>query len=159
MSSCAASCCTRCPKASSASATSASSPTGGAPLSCRFAIDYSMQNSHRNPNQKLRWLSSPAHFGSVPNVAAPWWSSRDLPRPSSNFVLPPGSPEPRHETPFPISLARCLQHLQASCAFVAHPPSSWLRAFPRKLQSNQPGPRSDSLHHRFPESFSSRQHH
>src|ERR1700690_2127085 len=33
MSSCAASCCTHCPKASSASATSASSPVGAAPLS------------------------------------------------------------------------------------------------------------------------------
>ncbi len=31
------------------------------------------------------------------------------------------------------------QHLQASCAFVAHPPSSRLRAFARKLQSNQSG--------------------
>jgi hypothetical protein len=29
------------------------------------------------------------------------------------------------------------QHLLASCVFLAHPPSSWLRAFARKLQSNQ----------------------
>ena len=29
------------------------------------------------------------------------------------------------------------QHLQASCAFVALLPSFWLRAFARKLQSNQ----------------------
>jgi hypothetical protein len=108
MSSCAASCCTHSPKAPSASATSASSPTGDAPLSCHFAIDYSTQYSHRNPNQKPRQPSSRIHFGAVPNVAAPWWSSKGLPRPNSNFVLPPGSPEPRHETPIPISLARCL---------------------------------------------------
>src|ERR1700732_1834403 len=108
MSSCVASCCTHCPRASSASATSASSPTAGGPLCCRFAIDYSTQNSHRDPNQKLRWLTSPAHFGAVPNVAVLWWPSRDLPRPSSNFVLRPFSPEPLHETPIPILLARRL---------------------------------------------------
>src|SRR5713226_6806015 len=78
MSSCVASCCTCFPKVSSASATSASSPTAGVPLSCRFAIDYSTQNRHRNPNQKPRQPSRRTHFGSVPNVAAPWWSSRDL---------------------------------------------------------------------------------
>src|ERR1017187_3081714 len=104
MSSCAASCCTCCPKASSASATSASSLTAAAPLSCRFAFNYSTQSSHRNPNQKRRQPSSRIHFGAVPNVAAPWWSSKDLLLPSSNFVLPPGLPEPRHETPTPLSL-------------------------------------------------------
>jgi len=70
--SCAASCCTRCPKASSASAISASSPTAGGPLCFRFAIDYSTQNNRRNPNQKRRQPSSRTRFGSVPNVAAPW---------------------------------------------------------------------------------------
>ena len=53
------------------------------------------------------------------------------------------------------------QHLQASCAFVAHPPSSWLAAFARKLQSNQVRLRSgysttDSpslSHHRNPIEF------
>ena len=108
MSSCAASCCTCCPKASSASATSASLPTAAAPLSCRFAFNYSTQYRHRNPNQKHRLPRNRILFGAVPNVAAPWWSSKDLLRPSSNFVLHPGSPEPRHETPIPISLARCL---------------------------------------------------
>src|SRR5712692_2285819 len=107
MSSCVASCCTCFPKVSSASATSASSPTAGVPLSCRFAIDYSTQNRHRNPNQKPRQPSRRTHFGSVPNVAAPWWSSRDLLRPRSNSVLPPGSPEPLHETPTTLSLTRC----------------------------------------------------
>src|SRR2546422_9121519 len=41
MSSCAASCCTCFPRASSASATSASSPTGAAPLSYRCAAQHS----------------------------------------------------------------------------------------------------------------------
>src|SRR5229473_1541515 len=159
MSSCAASCCTCCPKASSASATSASSPTAGGPLSCRFAIDYSTQNSHRNPNQKPRQLSSRIHFGAVPSVAVPWWSSRDSLLPSSNSVLHHFLSEPLHETPIAISLPRCLP----SPASVVRPscpiPSSWLRAFARKLQSNQSGPRSDSPHYRFPESLSLPKHH
>src|ERR1700692_101339 len=37
--------------------------------------------------------------------------------------------------------------------------SSCLRAFAGKLQSNQSAPRSDSLHHRFPESLSLPKHH
>ena len=125
------------PKGFVRSDTSASSPTAGVPFSCRFAIDYSTQNSHRNPNQKPRQPSSRTHFGSVPNVAAPWWSSRDLLLPSSNSVLPHCSPEPLHETPNTISLTRC----PPSPAGVARPccptPSSWLRTFARKLQSNQ----------------------
>ena len=104
MSSCAASCCTCSPKASSASATSASSPTAAAPLSCRFAFNYSTPSSHRRQNQKPRLPRNRALFGAVLNVAAPWWSSKDLLQPSSNFVLRPGSPESRHETPIPISL-------------------------------------------------------
>src|SRR6266481_2578879 len=97
MSSCAASCCTCCPKASSAFATLASSPTADAPLFCRFAFKDSTQYSHRAPNQKLLPRNR-SRFGSVPNVVAPWWSSRDLPLPRSNCVLHPVSPEPPHET-------------------------------------------------------------
>src|ERR1039457_3208914 len=136
MSSCAASCCTHCPKASSASATSASSLTAAAPLSCRFAFNYSTQSSHRNPNQKRRQPSSRIHFGAVPKVAAPWRSSKDVLLPTSNFVLPPGLPEPRHETPIPISLARCLPVPSGFVRPDCPPPSSWLEAFARKLQSN-----------------------
>src|ERR1035437_1846598 len=110
--------------------------TAAAPLSCRFAFNYSTQSSHRNPNQKRRQPSSRIHFGAVPNVAAPWWSSKDLLLPSSNFVLPPGLPEPRHETPIPISLARCLPAPSALVRPDCPPPSSWLEAFARKLQSN-----------------------
>jgi hypothetical protein len=44
------------PKASSAFATLASSPTGGAPPSCPFAFMCSTQYSHRRPNQRLASL-------------------------------------------------------------------------------------------------------
>jgi hypothetical protein len=81
-----------------------SSPTAGALLSCRFAIDYLTQNYRRNPNGNGRQPCSRVHFGAVPNVAAPRWSSKDLLRPSSSFGLRPGSPESRHETPITISL-------------------------------------------------------
>ena len=60
MSSCAASSCMSFPKALSAFATLASSPTGAAPLSCRFALNYSEQYSHRRPNQKLSLLRNRA---------------------------------------------------------------------------------------------------
>src|SRR5260370_8978337 len=102
MSSCDASSCICFPKASSAFATLASSPTGGAPLSCRFAFNYSTQYSHRRPNQK------PPLVGSAPTVAERWWSSRDLPLPRSNSALHPLSTESPHDTTIPISLTRCL---------------------------------------------------
>jgi len=94
MSSCAASSCMSFPKALSAFATLASSPTGGAPPSCRFAFNYSELYSHRRLNQKPLLPGNRVHFGSVPNVAAAWWSSRDLRLPRSNSVLRPLSPEP-----------------------------------------------------------------
>src|SRR6266436_722779 len=101
MNSCAASSCMCFPKALSAFATLASSPTGGAPLSCRFAFNYSEPFSHRTPNQKPPLPRKRVHFRSVPNVAAAWWSSRDLRLPRSNSVLRPLSPESPHETNFP----------------------------------------------------------
>jgi hypothetical protein len=107
MSYCAASCCTCSPKVSFASATSASSPTAAAPLSRRFAFNYSARSRNHRSNNKHRPPRNRALFGAVLNVAAPWWSSKDLPPSSSNFVLRPGSLESRHETPIPISLAQC----------------------------------------------------
>src|ERR1700733_14101504 len=101
MSSCAVSCCICFQKALFAFATSASSPTGGGLLSCRFAFNYSEPYSHRTPNQKPPLPRKRAHFRSVPNVAAAWWSSRDLRLPRSNSVLPPLSPQSPHETNFP----------------------------------------------------------
>src|SRR5512147_1107078 len=86
MSSCVASCCTCSPRASSASATSASSPIGGALPSYRFASKHSTQ-FHRRPNQKHPLLRNRALFGAVPSVGDPWWSSNHLPLPNSNSVL------------------------------------------------------------------------
>src|ERR1019366_9105782 len=106
MSSCAASCYTCFPKASSAFATSASSPTGGGPLSCHFAGKPSQRFS-RKPNHKHPPPRKPDRFGSVPTVADRWWSSRDLRRLRSSSVRHPFSPEPPHETTFPSSLTRC----------------------------------------------------
>jgi hypothetical protein len=97
MSSCAVSCCICFPKASSAFATLASSPTGGAPLSSRSAFNYSEQYSHRRSNLKPPLPRNRAHFGSVPSVAERWWSSRDLPLPRSNSALRLRSSVP-HET-------------------------------------------------------------
>ena len=86
MSSCAASCCIFSPRALFASATSASSPIGGAPLSYRFASKHSTQ-FHRRPNQKHPPLRNRARFGVVPSVVDPWRSWNDLPLPKSNSVL------------------------------------------------------------------------
>src|SRR2546427_5145661 len=127
MSSCAASCCICFPKASSAFATLASSPTGGAPLSSRSVFNYSEQYSHRRPNQKPPLPRNRTHFGSVPNVAERWWSSRDLPLPNSNSVLHPFSPKPPHETTNPSPLCRC-----------ASPPAGVLRSSSPKQASPLP---------------------
>src|SRR5882672_9925828 len=62
----AASFCMSFPKALSAFATLASSPTGGAPPSCRFAFNYSELYSHRRLNQKPLLPGNRVHFGSVP---------------------------------------------------------------------------------------------
>src|ERR1700730_8628562 len=144
MSSCAASCCICFPKASSAFATLVSLPTAGAPPSCRFAFNYSEQYSHRRPNQKPPLPRNRPHFGSVPNVADAWWSSRDLRLPKSNSVLHPFSPEPPHETTIPSSLTRCASppagvvrpsYPQTSCPFPT--PAQSLAPTARKLQPNQ----------------------
>src|ERR1700688_2321553 len=100
-SSCAVSSCMCCPKALSAFATLASSPTGGAPLSCRFAFHYSEPQRHSTRNQKPPVPRNRAHFVAVPNAAAGGWSSSDLRLPRSNFALRPLSPESPHETNFP----------------------------------------------------------
>jgi hypothetical protein len=121
MSSCAASCCTYCPKASSAFATLASSPTADAPLSCRFAFKYSTQPNHRTPGQKLPLPRNRARCGSVPNVAAPWWLSRDLPLPNSNSVLHLFSQESPHENYNFNSLTRCASPPIAVVCSSCHP--------------------------------------
>src|SRR5260370_960756 len=144
MSSCVASCCTCFPKASFAFATLASSPTAAVPLCCRFACKHSTRCSHRPPNREPLLRRNLARSGSVPNVAAPWWSSRDLPLPSSNSVLHPCSPEPLHETKIPSSLTRCRSPpagvVRPSCPQTSCPlptPAETIALTPRKLQPNQ----------------------
>ena len=161
MSSCAASCCICFPKASSAFATLASSPTGGAPLSSRCVFNYSEPYSHRRPNQKPPLPRNPAHFGSVPSVAERWRSSRDLPLPRSNSALHPLSTESPHDTTIPISLTQCLSPPvgvvrpflpQTSYPFPTSPQT--LAPTPLKLQPNPSYLPSSSLHYLFSKPFS-----
>src|SRR5579864_2559466 len=144
MSSYAASCCTCCPKASSAFDTLASSPTADAPLSYRFAFKDSTYSSHRAPTQKPPLPRSRSRFGSVPNAADPWWLSRDLPLPRSNSVLHLVSPEPPHETIIPnLHHSVCLTTCRRGVPFLApnHLPvsnfDSMSRLDPHKLRPNQ----------------------
>ena len=74
------------------------------------------------------------------------WSSRHLPRPSSNSVLYPLSPESPHDTTIPISLTRRLSPpaavVRPSCPQTSSPfPTSPQTSAPtpRKLQPNQSG--------------------
>src|SRR5215467_13722825 len=108
MSSCAVSCYTYCPEASSVFATLVSSPTADVPPFCRFAFNYWEQQSHHRLKRKPLLPRNRAHFGPVPNAAAAWWSSKDLRLPKSNSVLHPPSPESPHDTTIPISPIRCL---------------------------------------------------
>jgi hypothetical protein len=102
MSSCAASCCICSPRASSASATSASSPTEGAPPYCRCASPLSTQ-LHRKPNRKPRPLQPCTRCGAVPSAANRWPLSNDSQPHNSNSVLHRSWP-PLHE------LTRTLPH-------------------------------------------------
>jgi hypothetical protein len=86
MSSCAASCYTCSPRASSASATSASSQTDGDLRYCRYASQHSAQ-FHPRPNQKLPPLRNHTLFGAAPSVADRWPSSNDSQPHNSNSVL------------------------------------------------------------------------
>ena len=70
---------------------------------------------------------------------------------------PPGSPEPRHETLIPISLARCLPALRGLVRFRC-PSTKLLASSSRSQTTIEPIRRAlRSLHHRLPGSFSSRQ--
>ena len=87
MNSCAASCCTCSPKASCASATSASWPTADAPCRCRSAFSYSPRGPRRTPAKALPPPMVRKILGAVRNVLAPWWSSNDSLPPKSNSAL------------------------------------------------------------------------
>src|SRR5271168_422958 len=87
MNSCAASYCTCSPKASCASATLASWPTGGAPIPCRSAFSCFLRGHGRRPTSTLQLPMVRKIFGAVRNVLAPWWSSNDSLPPRCNSVL------------------------------------------------------------------------
>src|SRR5882724_10528745 len=96
MNSCAASSCTCFRKASCAFATSHSSPTGAAPLFCRFAFICSAR--HSRPSKRYQPTMTRTIFNSAPNVVDRLWSSKGLLLPRSNFVLLPPSSLLPHET-------------------------------------------------------------
>src|SRR6266571_7397186 len=100
MSFCVASCYICSPRASFASATSASSPIGGTPPCCRYASLHWAQ-FHRRPSQKLPPLRNRNLFGAAPTVADRWRSSNDLLLLNSNSVLHHVCSLRRHETTRP----------------------------------------------------------
>ena len=74
------------PRVSSASATSASSPTEGGPRCCRYASPLSTPLP-RKTNRKRRPLLQRTRCGAVPSAADRWRSSNDSPPHNSNSVL------------------------------------------------------------------------
>src|SRR5215510_6191490 len=109
----AASCFSFSPRASSASATSAASPTEGAPPCCHGASPLSTPLP-RKTNRKLLPLLHSTPCGAVPSAADPWPSSNDSPRHNSNSVLHPCCPRLHELTP---------PHTALSAPFRASPPS------------------------------------
>src|SRR5262249_9105815 len=81
-----ASCLICSPRASSASATSASSPIEGAPLCCHAVSPLSTQ-FHRKPNRNPRPHQPPSPCGALPSAVDPCPSWNDSPRRNSNSVL------------------------------------------------------------------------
>ena len=69
-SSCAASYCISCRKASCASATSAFWPTGGVPLSYRFAFTFSARHNNRKPNKTSPPPKTLPILGTAPSAVA-----------------------------------------------------------------------------------------
>src|ERR1039458_7176055 len=119
MSFCAASCCTCSPRASSVSATSASSPIADAPHYCRYVSRHWPQ-FHRRPNQKPPLPRNRTLFGVAPSAADRWLSSNDFPRLKSNSALHHGWSRLRLETARP--------QIANSARFPAlcpRPPGSW----------------------------------
>src|SRR5437899_9856459 len=86
MSFCGVFCSTCFPRVSSASATSASSPTEGGPRCCRYASPLSTPLP-RKTNRKRRPLLQRTRCGVAPSAADRWPSSNDSPPHNSNSVL------------------------------------------------------------------------
>src|SRR5882672_6465716 len=102
MSSCAASCCTSCPKVSCVSAISASWPIADVPPACHFVFLCSAQ--HHKPRQRypppLR-----AMLGFVPGAVGRCYSSKGLQLRRSNSVLH------RPRMPLPHEINLCIPKL------------------------------------------------
>src|SRR5271157_569399 len=112
MSFCVASYFTCSPRASSASATSASSPTEAAPPCCHGASPLSTP-LHRQTNRKRRPLLH-TRCGAVPTVADPWPSSNDSLRHNSNSVLHHSWPQ-LHELTHSHTALATLQSVSPKC--------------------------------------------
>jgi hypothetical protein len=133
MNSCAASCCTCFPKASCASATSVSWPTGDAPLSCRLVFNCS---AHHRKSRSIKTSLARTISGAAPCVVDRWWSSKGSRLQKSNFVLH-RSPLP-HETTFsnsnPSRVSACSVPLRLAAKQIS--PSSFLSALSAILFRN-----------------------
>jgi hypothetical protein len=86
MSFCVASYFTCSPRASSASATSASSPIEGVPLYCH-GVSLLSRQFHRKPNQNLRPHQPPSPYGAAPTAVDRWSLSNDSRQHNSSSVL------------------------------------------------------------------------
>src|SRR5579859_2079949 len=113
------------PRASSASVTSASSPTEGAPPCCHGASPFSTL-LHRKTNRKplLQRIC-----GAVPSAAGPWWSSNDSQRHNSNSVLHRSWPR-LHEITRPHTALVTLQSVSPKCVSL---PSRHLFSIPAQV--------------------------
>ncbi len=121
MSSCVASSFTCSPRASSASATSASSPIEGTPPCCHGASPLSTLLP-RKTNRKLRWLLPRTRCGAVPSAADRWSLSNDSLLPNSNSVLHRSWPR-LHEITRPTHrTVGALQSLSPNCVSITPRP-------------------------------------
>ena len=80
-----------CPRASSASATSASSPIEAAPLSCR-CVSLLFTQFHGKPNPNPRPHQSPSPYGAALTAVDRWSLSNDSRRHNSSSVPHPAWP-------------------------------------------------------------------
>src|SRR4029434_4336857 len=119
------SCFTCSRRASSASVTSASSPTEGALLSCRCASLLSTP-FHRKPNRNPRPHQPLSPCGAAPTAVVPWPSSNDSPQRNSNYVLHHSWPQ-LHELTRSHTALITLQSVPPKCVFL---PSIYLLSIP-----------------------------
>ena len=147
MSSCAASCSICCRPASSASATSASSPTVNALRCCRCACNCSADHRNTQPRRPHHPPIRPTHSGTAQSAAEPCASSNgSLPR-NSCFALHLNQTSAQHEALSTSSaLARASARTKIPCLIrskplscqplqAPHPPPAGHRTAPSGLQA------------------------